>query len=278
MQPTDKRGDPLAFRRWCKRHPVYLDAFNIAARVLGEELALVTVIPLINGGFNTSDPCRAFIRLLGSMQASLDAGQLEKFLSYPEPLQWPGLIDLMLNETSFETDDEDVELLGSPFHRIDLSNWLHAKVNGEAKEHPFLTKKAVDWERRTESQPVYRWLLDQPAWVGDDVFSAAMRDFNPPLSFVIFHGPKGYQRVITTGDTDISQEMLVMHLTAYSVVHRASGVGVDPTNRLCHHSDCPEYMYNYCNAFPVIPQQFQDCRFLEFHAILSGAYRKQVSS
>ena len=268
------RTDPRVFRRWCKRFPAYSDGFEIARVMLGEELALVCTVPLINGAFQTSDPCRAFIELLGITKAGLETGQLDRFLSYPEPRQWPNVVQIMLEQLQYESDTKDALILGSPYHRVSLDNWLYGKLNGKDAVHPFLTAKARDWDERAKEQPGYRYLLAQPAWVDESAFSGALTSLLPPLSFVKLYREDAAPIVITTGDTDLPQWSLERLLTIYSVVHQASEVGVDPANRLCHHSTCPEYLPNYCNSFPAIPRDFRSCRFPTLQAELSEHWAK----
>jgi hypothetical protein len=274
-QTAEKRIDPRAFHRWCKRRPAYSDAFEIASAALGESLALATIVPIVNGAFHTSDPCRGFIELLGILRISVNAGLVDLFLSYPEPRQWVPVVNGMLDQMKFESNVEDSKLLGSSYHRISLTNWLFATLNNEPLEHPFLTKKAIEWQRRVETKPAYSVLLAQPAWAEEDSFWSALYDLQPPLSFVKFHGEEAYQRVISTGDTDWPQHHLKRLLTIYSVVHRASEAGIDPRNRLCHHLDCPQYGPNYCNTYPAVPRDFTNCQFPILHEKLSSHWVKE---
>ncbi len=60
----ETRQDPIAFQRWCKRHPAYLDAYLIVSTVLGPRTALMAVVPIVNAAFATTDPVRALASLI----------------------------------------------------------------------------------------------------------------------------------------------------------------------------------------------------------------------
>lgn len=268
---TDKATplDVITFRRWCKRHPAYLDAYDIASKVLGEELALMAVVPLINGAFETSDPLRGFVEVLSKMNGALRGGQLDSFVGQSEPRRWAEYVDLALSEVHFESNEDDTALFGGPFHRVTLSTWIGATdSNGQQLVHPFLTQKAMDWQRRADVRPAYRWLLSQPAWVEESVLLEALHELDPPLSFLKFRLPSR-DVVVSVGDTSLPSMVLKQLLTIYSVVLRASEAGYDPGNRLCHHVQCPLYTANYCSTYPAIPLDFRDCQFPEIHEEIS---------
>lgn len=263
------RQSPLAFRRWCKRNAAYLDAYDITSKVLGEELALMAVVPIINGAFETSDPLRGFVEILSKVTGGLRSGTLDPFIAQPEPRQWVSLVDLTLREINYESDEEDTLLVGSAFHRVSLDNWVGAIYpSGEPLVHPFLTENAMEWHRRAAVRPAYHWLLAQPAWVHDDVINEALTDLGPQLSFLKFRMPNR-DVVITRGNTRLNLSELKRLLTIYSVILRASEVGFDPRNRLCHHASCPLYKSNYCTTYPAIPQDFRSCQFSELHDEMS---------
>ncbi|WP_138731645.1 hypothetical protein [Modestobacter excelsi] len=272
VNPAD-RTSPKAFRRWCKRFPAYSDGYEIVREVLGEDVALVCTVPLVNGAFCTSEPCRAFIELLGALKSHMDAGRLDGFLSYPEPRQWARLVEDIVSRLDYESDSQDAKLLGSPYHRVNLDDWLYASSEAGALTHPFLTEKAREWDERSRAQPAYRYLLAQPAWVEEAAFWGALLDLAPPVSFVKLYKNEASSTLITVGDTEIPQWQLKRFLTMYSVVHRASEVGVDPANRLCHHVACPEYSANYCNSYPAIPRDYKDCGFPSIQAELSQHWK-----
>jgi hypothetical protein len=52
-------------------------------------------------------------------------------------------------------------------------------------------------------------------------------------------------------------------LAMYGAVRRASGAHFDKTQRVCYHSDCPEFESNFCNAYALVPDSFATCGFVQ---------------
>jgi hypothetical protein len=177
-------------------------------------------------------------------------------LNQTEPVRWDDLCHSFLDDVKFAAPaDSDGKILGSPFHRLNLHQW----VFNRSFEHPFLTAPAQKWFKAAENEGVYRWLLSQPGWAGEKVLNAIV-DLAPTLSFVRFHVDGQHDRVIATGEP--SKAVPVPDLmTLYSVVRRASGSHYDPESRLCYHTNCPDYGPNFCNCFPLIPTVYQNCQF-----------------
>jgi hypothetical protein len=261
--------DVQAFNRWAKRHPVYRGALNLACRVLPDDLALTGTIPLINSAFHTSSPVRAFAEELVKMRILLRRIRAEEDNIRAAPLgRWSQLTAWLRGDLSYESNTEDTRLLGSPFHRIRLDNWLHATLNGKPVEHPFLTAPALKWEELARESPA-DILLDAPGYAPRDYLDEALETILP-FTAVRFHreSDEGVDRVISMGGWGMStatEEVQVQlgFLTIYSAIKRASGAHFDPNHRLCPHETCPEWEHNFCNSYPAVPADWHDCRFPE---------------
>lgn len=262
-------SDLQTFTRWRKRTNSYLDAYWLAARILGDQqLALRSLLPMINAAFTTSDPVRAFIALLSVFHRHVHGSDMVKrFIAQPEPCRWVELFaQLMADHVASEFEgkrDATTKLLDPPFCELTLDNWLGATfTNGDPVQHPMLTALTREWRDREAHDPAYAWLLGQPAWAGEDRLRTAIHDFQP-VTLVRFHLPGGGSRVIglAAGLAGVDNRDVRDFLTVWSVVRRAAGVHFDPDNRLCHHTACPHYGANYCNTYPVVPERFEDCGF-----------------
>jgi len=257
--------DPIAFRRWCKLNPSYTKAFQFATRALGDdELALRCFIPLVCAAFKTTDPVRAFLELLVTLEKNRKQSPgIQKFIAQREPCQWPNLFDLFLDNIAFEAKpDSTTQLLGSPYCRLNLSNWTNVTQNGNEVVHPFLTKLARQWLAKEVDNPAFSWLVPQPRWIDENAFWEAMNVFEPAYTFVIFHLDDEKTRGFSFGNEIDKLGYEVQDLmTMYSVMRRASGAFYERESRFCHHKDCPEYHPNYCNFYPHVPDVFTNCVF-----------------
>lgn len=261
--------DVQAFDRWAKRHPVYRGAFDLACRVLPVDLALTGTIPLINSAFHTSNPVRAFAEELVRMRVLLGRIQTEEGNIRAAPLdRWSQLTAWLRDDLSYESNTEDTRLLGSPFHRIRLDNWLHATLNGKPVEHPFPTAPALRWEELAHESPA-DILLDAPGYAPRGYVDEALQTI-VPFTALRFHrgSDEGVDRVITMGGCGMSTvpeevQIQLMYLTTYSTIRRASGAHFDADHRLCPHRRCPEWEHNFCNSYPAVPADWHDCKFPE---------------
>lgn len=256
------RTDPKAFSRWAKRHPAYTEAYGFLAQYLKDEaLTLRCFIPLVNAAFHTSEPVRAFAMLAQTLKFQMDFNEnFKEFLRPPEPRRWDQLCHHFLDNFEYEAaPDSDAKILGSPFHRLTLRNWVY----NETFPHPFLSPMARKWCEGEDADPVNTWLLSQPGWAVEKVL-AQMVDFSPTLSLVRFHIDGKHDRLIAINGNlpeNLQGPLLVDLMTLYSTVRRASGSHFDADSRLCHHSECPEYGPNFCNCFPKIPTDYRACEF-----------------
>lgn len=281
FQITTSTGlsDPEVFRRWTKRNAAYLDPFDFAAKFLGDEaLALRTLLPLINASFHTSIPERAFVELLarlwGRFVVPNDYSRM--FLDQPEPCRWPEVFQLWLDELSYDTPDNVTQILEPSFYRIALEEWVFGGFgNKGALIHPFLGPLARLWRNREKENPEFSWVLDQPGWMSNEVFSQCRREFLPPVSVFKFHLGNDRDRVFIHGnmtapsfleymgvvDNTEFKGFIADSLSMYGAIRRASGAHFDADQRTCHHNVCPHFESNFCNMYPVIPDNFQDCGF-----------------
>ncbi len=262
----DSRIDPILFSRWTKRNRAYTKAFKYVARALeDEQLALRIFLPLVNAAFHTTEPVQAFAMLLGTVWGTVRSSpEMKAFIAQPEPCRWTEVFSLFLDEVEFEAPpDSDGKILGSPFHRLTLRQWAFGswgQIDNRDVAHPFLTYPARTWIEREDDNPIYSWLIEAPGWAEIDTFWECMRDFAPPLTFVRFHLDGKQDRVISLGEREYQFPLMDL-VTIYSTVRRASGAHFDSDSRLCHHVHCPEYEPNFCNCYPVIPEDFANCTF-----------------
>ena len=261
--PSDST-DTVRYTRWRKRNASYEKIPSFVERTLGDStIALRCFIPMVNAAFGTTDPPRAFASLLAHLRGNLDSGTIADFIAQPEPCRWSGLMNLMLDEhEEFEAHpDATSDVLDPPYCRLTLAPWLGARTDGgEPLVHPVLTPLASAWREREAEDPAYGWLLDQPAWVGYERFWAAMNDLGPPVTVVRFHLPRTPSRVFSIVNENLDLEVRDV-LTMWSAIRRAAWLNFDPEARLCHHVACPEYRDNYCNAYPIIPEDYRKCGF-----------------
>ncbi len=249
--------DVLAFSRWRKRTPSYTRVFSFVSRVLGrEDVALRSLLPLINASFSTTDPVRAFFRLLAVLLGNVSV--MDDFLAQPEPCRWSELFDVWLEKhAGLEAEpDSTTDLLNPPFCRLTLEKWVNADF-----EHPVLTNVARAWADAGSDDRTLGWMLDQPAWVSNETFHRAQDEFDPPVTVVRFDVPHERNRVFAMQRPDRIGIDIRDLLTIWSVMRRAARVHFDPDHRLCHHVACPEYGPNFCNSYPIIPERFESCGF-----------------
>jgi hypothetical protein len=262
------------FSRWSKRNPCYTKALVAVAEAIGDNaLALRCFIPMVNTAFHTSEP----VLTLGYLACLLSRPEAATWRSHAEPCNWRELFQNGLSMIPFKAQpDCDVKILGSPYHRITV-NWL-----GTKPPHPMLTEMAAKWHRLEENDYRYKLVLDQPGYLDGDFVAEVLRDF-APFTIMCFHLRSGQTRVVVAPAGDVGEGDHVLHgylwlqaLSLYSVVRRAAGAHFDPELRLCYHQECPEYLLNYCNAFPRIPSNFSDCTFRKTVAEIRERMRRSI--
>jgi hypothetical protein len=270
-----ERWSWIHFKRWSKRNPSYTTAIDAVANALGDDsLALRCFLPMVNVAFHTSEP----VLSLGHLTCILSMPEIASWKHHPEPCRWRELFTKSLALIPFKaTPNYDDNIIGSPYHQI-TESWLETRP-----EHPMLASLATKWLKFEQNDHRYIMLLDQPGYLDGNFVAEVMRDF-APFTLTCFHLQNGRNRIVTTasGDTDESNALLhgyfwLRTLTLYSVVRRAADAHCDPETRLCYHSECPEYKPNYCNAYPLIPDSFQDCKFREVVSQLRSEMKEFIN-
>jgi hypothetical protein len=300
FQVTSKRADrvdPLAFRRWTKRNPAYLEPFNFASLLLGcEDIPLRSLLPLINASFYTSDPVRTFAHLLAALLTFFvsDPGEISNaFLAQQEPCRWRELFQAWLGNIVYDAaPDLHAILLGPEYFRLTLSHWVLARYGSGENYliHPFLGPPAQGWLKKEKYNPAYSWIIDMPGWADKDTLKECRSEFFP-LHVDTFHQADGQDRTIMamaqghiSGFTSLkdhqdpeSRGFIAECFTMYSAVKRASGVFYDETQRTCRHRECPHFASNFCNAYPTIPVEYAKCDFPKRMTYLINLWR-EISS
>lgn len=269
--------DPLILRRWLKRNPAYLEPYYFVSSFLGDEaLTLRMLLPMLNACFYTSDPPRTFVQLLARAWGRFvrPSSSTKLFLDQQEPCRWPEVFQSWLNEIDFEdAPDSDANILSRSYHRLTLDYWLSCKYGRDGGlAHPMLSALARHWRDLEETNPAFKWIIDQPAWISEDVLLEARRTFQPLFSFARFHASTGNDSSFWWGRVDNSTPLpgvdpeghrgiFADTLTMYGAVRRASGAHFDGSQRTCHHIACPYYEANYCNAYPIVPPEYTTCGF-----------------
>jgi hypothetical protein len=275
---TGNRSDPEIFRRWRKRNPGYTDVYDALVVFFGnDKVPLRCLLPMINACFHTSIPERAFAHLLGRTWGVFTRGGdfATQFLAQREPCRWTELYEMWIDELDFDAEPEVAELLDNSFYRLSLDSWVSGGFGGsKGLTHPFLGPCAREWQQRASSDASFAAVMDFPGNVTDKTFSVCMNEFQPPVSVYRFHFTSGQDRVIIHGDTQPKSFLgnkglapaeyrgfIADTLAMYSAVRTASGVHFDADQRTCHHTACPMYKRNPCNAYPLVPEVFAQCGF-----------------
>jgi hypothetical protein len=257
---SDERTSWAHFSRWSKRNPTYTKALELVGEALGDrDLAIRAFLGMVFGAFHTSEP----VLTLGYLCCRLTRPEASSWIQHSEPVRWGYLCESLLETIEFKGQpDCDGRILGSPYHRL-TRRWLETEP-----PHPMMAIPAKRWLKKEADDDRYKMLLNQPGYVDGDTVAEAMRDFSP-FSITRFYLPGGSSRVVITGSGDAEDKDRLWHtffwlryLTIYSIVRRAADVNFDPDSRICHHEGCPEYGPNFCNAYPRIPDDFRNCRFL----------------
>lgn len=287
------RSDPKVFSRWAKRNPATLEPYKFAAAHLGSPaLALRCMLPLINASFHTSEPVRTFVELLARVWGAFAKPDADAraFLAQPEPCWWSGLFGDWLDRLPYEARaNADGHILGSPYHRIGLEEWVGGAIttkDGGHLVHPFIGMQARQWIEDQKVMPEMGMLMDQPAWVTGDTFARCRQKFGPTLTVYRIHFEGGESRTFMAGDPDgrgfTSLNMggpsgwrgfVADFMTMYGAVRRASGAHFDEQQRTCHHHQCPRYKDNFCNSYLIIPREYAACGFPERMANLVATMR-----
>jgi len=267
---TSSPTDVKQFMRWTKRNPAYTDAFDFVSAVLkSEELALRCFNPLIEKAFATNRPLRTFLELLGLFESRLTRDYIQAFVAHKEPCRWLDLFDAFLEDIPFEGNPDSMTDIAADqaYCRVTLSEWANVTWPDQSPLHPFLSTNAQAWLKNEEQHKEYSLLLSQLPWAKQLALSCMENEFYPPLTVLRFQLNEKENRVIHVGYAGKNIRVpggripLIDLLTTFSIVRRASGAHFDTDLRLCHHVVCPHYSANYCNLYPVIPKNWEQCNF-----------------
>jgi hypothetical protein len=275
-------SDVQHFTRWRKRNPSYLDIFDLCARLFrSESLALRCILPLINASFHTSIPERAFIefaaRIWGNFVKPTEFGP--SFLAQNEPCRWPELFRHWLAELPYDISEDEafqsLAVLESRFFHMGRT-LLGSSFGGEIT-HPFLGPNALAWERAVARMPALGDYIDLPGYVADPEVHDFATKADPPLWVVRIFFEDGESTAYAIGPGFVRDALVrgalsersdselrgfaLDSISAYSAFRRAAGAHFTDASRTCHHSVCPYFELNYCNCYPLIPEQFKDCGF-----------------
>ncbi|HXM43806.1 MAG TPA: hypothetical protein VN924_21410 [Bryobacteraceae bacterium] len=184
-----------------KRHPAYTKCFNYVARVLGNDsLALRAFIPLTNAAFETSDPVRAFARLLQLLWGAFRSEETRRIASTSDDFEdWRKLFTEMLDDIPYEAEtDADAQILASRFFRLTWGTWLHGsfgKSEVGSLQHPMLPIAARQWEEASQFSEMML-ALDHPGALSARVRQVIASKVFPPITAARFHLGNAADRVV----------------------------------------------------------------------------------
>ncbi|WP_408041541.1 hypothetical protein [Tenacibaculum amylolyticum] len=266
------RVEPIVFSRWCKRNPSYTNVFKFVSKLFNDEkLVLRLLIPFVNGAFFTSQPVKAFIYLLNKFETwQKNDSFAHEFLSQKEPCKWNLLVEQLLDSLLFETEENSSSNIFDPrFFKLTLENWVnsHFIFQGVQKlHHPFINKQADKWIELCKVNEGFKSVLDYPGYLNDQIIKYVSQKFNPAVTFAKFTFASGESRVLTFGQLGYGVEYdwplpLIDLFTIYSTMKRAAMIQYFDKHRMCGHKNCSFFESNFCNSYPVIPRDFNECGF-----------------
>jgi hypothetical protein len=276
-------SDPQKFARWRKLRPGYLEIHDFLSQVLkSERLPLRVALPLVNAAFCTSSPERAFFELLGRLIGAFASGggHYSEFIAQPEPCRWPEFFRLWLEELSYdipfgETPNE-FGILNLPYFYMDPKVWLGTTFGGGI-QHPFLGPPAQEWIRLCERNPGLEDFISLPGYVTNQAVLDAAWAAEPQLRVLRVFLDDGIDRVFAIGDGDVGKAFkgeafdansssefrgaMLDIVAAYSAFRRTFSAHFSEGLQICYHKKCPYYESNFCNAYPLVPEAYENCGF-----------------
>lgn len=271
--------DEVAFRRWANRNPGYFAPLDLLSRFIDDrKLALRLCLPLINACFETTEPVRSFAELAARVWGMTRRDDGKAFIAQPEPCKWVELFAMLLDDIRFDVPaDTGGEILDAPYMRLTLANWTDARFGGSSQGtgvgHLILSAPAKAWNAAENSYPLLRTVMSQPRVVGAEILNGLQDKFTPPLTVVTIHAGDRPRTVLASNRSFRNVEtpsgmpaqsfkgMVADVLTMYSAVRRATGAHFSADQRTCGHHSCPLFELNYCNSYPIVPTNFEDCGF-----------------
>lgn len=270
----NEKTDPVSFKRWTLRNSAYLKVYKFLTTVFEDEiLVLRFLIPLINASFHTTQPMRAFVDLINNFLyfIATEKTTFKNFIEQKEACKWADLFEyIFLNYIKFEADpDSTADRVDPLYCKLNIENWINSsygKIDETPISHPFINYHAAEWFRKSRTNLSYSSFMDYPGYMKGDFMQELSKEFFPTITFLKFNIDGVNDRVLTFGSLNYTHNFnfpipIVDLLTIFSVVKRATEVQYIEGNRLCHHSECPEFHLNFCNSYPVIPNRFELCGF-----------------
>ena len=271
----------LHFRRWAKQNPAYPEAVDwLASMLQDKDLAVDLFLPLSNAAFHTMNPVMAFART--SIWYATEYRGDERVPLYKVKQRIEKLIDKLaasLRSTwpiaqapTFE--DPLTSVFDLPFYRFSMEKAIDLTFGKSEWRHPTLYRLAERWLKESQTKREMCTLLDAPSAVSRSTVDCCFAEYQP-LLLVHFDLPRR-NRVVPLGrisDFDyVSRvekdtpgvkgiEALFEQYIQFGTVRRATGAFYEPNMRLCHHRDCPEFAFNYCNSWISIPVDHEKCGF-----------------
>jgi len=270
------KSEPIAFKRWTKRNPAYLSVYDFVVSVFEDEkLVLRFLIPMVNAAFKTTQPVRAFIDLINKLLyfIKIESASFKQIIAQPEVRNWNELFEYIISTYfSFEAEpDSTANTADPPYCRLNIENWVDSSYGNIGKSsisHPFINYHALEWIKRSKSNLSYSSFMSYPGYMHGDFLEELSKDFLPAITFLRFHIDGTNDKVLSFGSLGITHKynfpIEIPDLMAmFSTVKRATKVQYIENHRLCHHSSCPEFRHNYCNSYPIIPANYENCGFLK---------------
>ncbi len=267
-----ERTNPITFSRWCKKNPAYINVFRFVSKLLcDEELTLRLLIPFVNGAFSTNQPVRAFIYLIKDFKLwQMNDPISIKFLAQKEPCKWDVLVEELLEKLPYtDKENSSMDPTNEKFFKLTIENWVDSYFSFSGNQklyHPFVHEQASKWLELSYVDAGFKSVLNYPGYLNSQIVEYVSKHFNPVVTFVKFTLNSGSSKVVAFGQlgNEIKYDWPIPMLdlyTIYSTIKKAAKVQFFEKHRMCGHNDCSFFEDNYCNSYPSIPNNMNDCGF-----------------
>lgn len=261
------------FSRWSKRNRSYVRVIDFVRDYIGDDdLAVRIFCPLVQVAFETNQPVRAFMTLLGALKYNNEKGNLSIFIEQKEPCRWIELFDTYMDMIDFDEADYG-DIASTQFFRLDRYLTSNFRLSGQLG-HPVIGNFSKLWGELERSDLSYRYAFTAPNGYAKQI-NEISEIFRAPITLLKF-SIRGENVVLVAGDLQrmglamvdgVSEAdmrgVFIDFLLMFSVARGFGNALMDPDFRLCHHKDCPLYQRNYCNMWIFIPKKFEECGFLD---------------